>query len=237
MGLFGNLLGGILGGGSSIKTGKDNEKLIQSLRQEDQKFNTEQWDKAAQYNRPNQSSDFGSLTWSKDDKGNWTQTNTLNPAEQARLADFRQIAANRMGAAAGMSMTSPNINYNAFPSQAAANWKGPPPGALNQYDPFANFGNASGPAAGGGAVGGPAPQQGNPVMIPGPSGGGGMLGQNWPVTPQGPAPAPAPAPAAPAAPQQPGQDAIAEALRKFQEEQALAAWQQRDYQDSLTKGA
>lgn len=210
MGFFGNLLGGILGGASASKTGQDNEKLIQSLRTGDQEFNTAQWDKAAQYNRPNQSSDYGNLTWNKDANGNWTQTNTMNPAEQARLADLRAIQESRMGAARGMNMNAPNINYGAFPSQAASNWKGPQAGALNQHDPFANF---AGPTGGGAAVGG-AQNQGNPVNFQayqaptGPSAGGAAL-----------APAPAPsAPAAPAAAAQPDMEAI---WKYIQEQQAL----------------
>jgi hypothetical protein len=212
MGFLGNLLGGILGGASASKTGKDNEKLIQELRTGDQEFNTAQWDKASLYNRPNQYSDYGSLTWGKDPTtGQMTQTNTMNPAEQARLGDFRAIAADRMGAARGMSMTSPNINYNAFPSQAASTWKGPQAGTLNQYDPFASF---AGPTGGGAALGGGQPQSSsNPVNFQayqpptGPSAGGAAL-----------APAPAPsAPAAPAAPQMSQEDI----WKYIQEQQAL----------------
>jgi hypothetical protein len=211
MGIFGDLLGGILGGASSIKTGRDNEKLIQGLRTGDQEFNTAQWDRAAQYNRPNQVSDYGSLTWSKDPTtGQMTQTNTMNPAEQARLADLRAIQESRMGAARGMSMTSPNINYGAFPSQAAQNWNGQT--GRSGYDPFSAF---AGPSGGGAALGGGQPQSsGNPINFQayqppaGPAAGGEVLG-------------PAPAPSAPAAPAAAPQQSMEDIWKYIQEQQAL----------------
>jgi len=180
MGIFGSLLGGILGGASSIKTGRDNEKMIQQMRQDDQKFNVEQWDKASQYNRPNQSSDFGNLTWSKDANGNWTQSNMLAAPEAARLQDFRQMAANRMHAANQIDFTKP-MTYDTTPyqSKAAQNWNGKT--GLSGFDPFAAF---SSPSADGAALGGGgAPPQQPAPPIAGPSAGGAALG-----SPSNPAP-------------------------------------------------
>jgi hypothetical protein len=43
----------------------------------------ESYNKALQANRPNQVGPTGSLNWSQDPSGNWTQTTTMNPQEKA----------------------------------------------------------------------------------------------------------------------------------------------------------
>lgn len=48
------------------------------------------YDKALQANRPNQVGPTGSLTWSQDPSGNWTQTTTMNPQEQAIMEAGQQ---------------------------------------------------------------------------------------------------------------------------------------------------
>lgn len=48
-------------------------------------------EKTAQQNRPSQNTAMGSSTWTKDAAGNPVQTQTLNPAEQARLDQQRDI--------------------------------------------------------------------------------------------------------------------------------------------------
>ena len=91
------LLGGLLNKKSGDKAAQTSERMSEADRQ----FTRDMYDKTLQANRPNQQSDFGALTWAKDANGNWTQQNRLNPAEAARLEDFRQVAADRMAAAKG----------------------------------------------------------------------------------------------------------------------------------------
>jgi hypothetical protein len=67
--------------------GKGSEKPAapnySALAMQDQAAKQQSYDKALQANRPNQVGPTGSLTWSQDPAGNWTQTTTMNPQEQA----------------------------------------------------------------------------------------------------------------------------------------------------------
>lgn len=48
-------------------------------------------DKQTAANRPDQITPWGSSTWAKDANGKWTETQTLNPAEQAQLDSQRTV--------------------------------------------------------------------------------------------------------------------------------------------------
>lgn len=63
-------------------------------------------EQTAAQNRPTQNTAMGSTTWSKDASGNPVQTQTLNPAEQARLDQQRGIYGGLLDQA-GKSMSSP----------------------------------------------------------------------------------------------------------------------------------
>lgn len=54
-----------------------------ALAQQQGEMNKQAWEQNLLANRPNQSNQFGSLTWSQDPTtGQWTQTNTLNQPQQ-----------------------------------------------------------------------------------------------------------------------------------------------------------
>jgi hypothetical protein len=54
-----------------------------ALATQDQAAKKASYDEAVRANRPNQVGPTGSLTWSQDPAGNWTQTTTMNPQEKA----------------------------------------------------------------------------------------------------------------------------------------------------------
>jgi hypothetical protein len=59
-------------------------------------------DKQTAENRPNQNTPWGSINWTQDDKGNWTQNVSLSPAEQAALDSQQRIKQGMSGIAEGM---------------------------------------------------------------------------------------------------------------------------------------
>jgi len=63
-------------------------------------------EKTAQQNHPTQSTALGTSTWTKDAAGNPVQTQTLNPADQARLDQQRGIYSGLLGQAQN-SMAAP----------------------------------------------------------------------------------------------------------------------------------
>lgn len=105
-------LSGILGGALGAFGGKKQSDLGKEQRAQD----AARWAETLAYNRPNQNNPFGSMAWTKDDKGNWTQNVTFNPAEQERLDMFRNLAKNRMNMAQGMDLSryGKPIDYNAL---------------------------------------------------------------------------------------------------------------------------
>jgi hypothetical protein len=93
---------GVVGGAMNAHAGKQNAQTAQGMSEADRQFYRDTYNQSLQDNRANQQTDFGSLSWQKDPTtGQWTQQNRLNPADAARLEDYRQIAADRMGAARG----------------------------------------------------------------------------------------------------------------------------------------
>lgn len=183
---------GLLGGFMKKKSGDDSAKVAAEMAKADREWQEKMYGQSLQDNRPNQVSDFGSLTWDKDpNTGAMTQTNKLNPMDAQRLQDFRGVQQRRMDA-----LTGANGAHGGF-STSGIDW-----GALGHEKQAAALGLYSGGSAGGAALAGPAaaPQPQGPAPAP--------------AAPQ----APAPAPAAPA--QDPA--ALAAALRKQQEEQLLA---------------
>jgi hypothetical protein len=85
------------GGGGAVS----NKKL---KKQADYQFGLEQ--KAQQTNldanRVNQEGPWGSVNWSQDPSGRWTQSTTLNPAEQQRLDQQRGLLTGLGGVAQGL---------------------------------------------------------------------------------------------------------------------------------------
>jgi hypothetical protein len=53
-------------------------------------------------NRPNQNTAFGSTQWSQGPDGQWTENQTLNPADQALLDQQRQFQGQQQGIASGL---------------------------------------------------------------------------------------------------------------------------------------
>ena len=62
-----------------------------ALAEQTAKSQNEQLKWQTNANRPNQNNPWGSVSWSQDPQGNWTQNVTLNPAEQAQLDANRGI--------------------------------------------------------------------------------------------------------------------------------------------------
>lgn len=205
---------GVVGGLLQKKAGDKNAQQAQQMSEADKQFYRDQYNQSVKDNRVNQSNDFGSQAWTQDPKtGQWSQTNTLNPAEQSRLQDYRQIAADRMRAAGGINLDylSKPLNYN-----------------TQTIGPNVNGGSVGNPTyardPGLTPIGGGAQQGGNgynglrPGQAPPSSAGGNMLGpppmaqdQNQGNAPMAhaqintmPPPAAAPPPAAPDAPTAPG---------------------------------
>lgn len=100
IGVGGSLIGGLMGKDEA----KDQRQAVAQMTEEDRKFTKEGWEAALRANRVNQYNPFGGSEWVQDEKGNWVQRQFLNPAEQSRLDDFRQIAANRMAAGGGINL-------------------------------------------------------------------------------------------------------------------------------------
>lgn len=88
-----------------------------ALGERDRQSNIDQTNLQTMANRPNQSTPWGSSSWTKDPvTGQWTQKQELNPQDQARLEQFRQIAGNRMQNAQGVRLGSGNVDYSKIPS-------------------------------------------------------------------------------------------------------------------------
>ena len=180
---------------SANKTGKQQQQAAADMSADERQFAKEQYNQQLQDMRPDQKTDYGELTWTQDkDTGKWTQENKMNPAEAARLGDYRQIAADRMAAAKGISsqFAQGGINYEALGLGKLASAAGVQGG-----------GNSTAASAGGNVIGQPswgmgqkqgmgfppnkpmpgfAPPGVTPNMAPG-GAGGGML---QPPSPQGP---------------------------------------------------
>jgi hypothetical protein len=111
-----------------------------NMAAEDRDFTKEGWEAALRANRVNQYNPWGSSEWVQDEKGNWTQNQNLNPAEQSRLDDFRQIAANRMNAGKGINLShfSTPMDYESMGLGAIARAAGVQPGGTTGQRPWAN---------------------------------------------------------------------------------------------------
>lgn len=80
--------------------GQSRQPSMSDAAGQDRAYNEAMWTRALQANRPNQSTPWGSSSWTQDPQtGQWTQTQTLNPQDQQRLDMFRGIANQRMQAA------------------------------------------------------------------------------------------------------------------------------------------
>jgi hypothetical protein len=94
--------GSIIGGIMNKKSGDSAAKNSEAMAKADRDWQEKMYGKTLQDNRPDQTNDFGQLKWTQDPTtGKWSQTSHLNPAEAARLEDYRQIAADRMATAKG----------------------------------------------------------------------------------------------------------------------------------------
>lgn len=87
-----------MGGGGA----KNSNKAIK--KQADYQFNLNQQAQQAslEANRVNQVNPWGSTNWSQDPSGRWTQTTTLDPAEQQRLDQTRGLLTGLGGVAQGL---------------------------------------------------------------------------------------------------------------------------------------
>lgn len=206
--------GTLLSGYMSSQSGKKQQQAAQQDSAADRDFQREMYGRQLQDSRANQSTDWGDLTWEQDPKtGKWTQKNTMNAAEQGRLEDYRQIAADRMANAKGLSANLPQgaINYDALGLGKIASAAGVQGGGNSdaQADARAGKGIVGMPGfsnqqmrgmqppprpMGGGSMMGPPPGQGGPGG-PGPAGIPG--GQRQPYVPAQVRPTPPPQPAAP----------------------------------------
>ncbi len=84
-------------------------------------------DKQTQANRPNQVNQFGSMNWSQDPQGNWTQTTTLNPQTQGLFDSYMQQAGQSANQVA---------NQGAFnPTGAGSMQQFNPSGGMLQFNP------------------------------------------------------------------------------------------------------
>lgn len=150
---------------------------------QDREFSRQMWNDMLQAQRANQVNPHGSLTWTKDDKGNWTQTTAYNPQEQARLDMFNKIAADRMNRAGkvDLSVYDKPMDWNALGFGALASAAGVQPGGTtgsrpwyNTISPYSNLGGrgmgpntnpnqgGAGDFASGFGLGGSSPQAGQP---------------------------------------------------------------------------
>lgn len=216
----------LYGGYQQSQAGKKQQNAANEMNQQDRDFQREMYGRQLQDSRANQSTDFGDLTWTQDPKtGQWTQTNKMNDAEHGRLEDYRQIAADRMASAKGISQQFPQgaINYDALGMGKIASASGVMGGGKS--DAIGDARNGVGivgmpgfsqqqmqgmGSAGGGMMGRP-PMGQPPMGPPGGDGGPGPAGMpqgRQPYTPAQVRPTPPPAPAAPppapAAPPPPG---------------------------------
>jgi hypothetical protein len=107
-----NVAGGLL----QKKTGEKNSQNAEDMAAADKTWYADEMAKSLRANRPNQETPFGNSTWTQDEKGNWTQKMTLDPQDQERLGQFRQMAGGRMTAAnqQDMSRYAKGIDYNAI---------------------------------------------------------------------------------------------------------------------------
>jgi hypothetical protein len=87
---------GVVGGAINAKSGKQAAQTSAGMSQADRDFYNQTYQQSLGDNRATQTNDFGTQGWTKGPDGKWTQENKLNPAEAARLEDYRQVAADRM---------------------------------------------------------------------------------------------------------------------------------------------
>jgi hypothetical protein len=191
----------LIGGMFSKKGGQQSTAQAQGISQADKDWMAAQVDKQTAANRVNQSNDYGASTWSQDPKtGQWSQSTTMNPAEQARLQDFRQMAANRMAAANSMDLSKPmdwsHGNVSSGPNAPGGVVATPRQGHYgpNGYVPAPGM---AGPSGGGAQMAQPAMPQA-PSGMGSPTGwGGGAAPVNAPIAPPSTPAAPAATPTAP----------------------------------------
>jgi len=102
---------GLLGSFLNKKSGDQAAKQSAEMAKADREWQEKMYGRTLNDNRPDQVNDFGSLSWETDPKtGKMRQVSHLNPAEAARLEDYRQIAARRMADVKGGN----KIDWNAL---------------------------------------------------------------------------------------------------------------------------
>ena len=225
---------GLLGSFMNKKSGDSAAKNSEAMAKADREFQERMYNQSLQDNRSNQTTDWGKLTWAQDPTTKkWTQENKLAAPEAARLEDFRQIAADRMGAAKGgykADWNSIGFGHLAKAAGIGQGDTGEAPWMKQKYSSSANDFLRNGQAPGyhpGGAnaippaygpttsqpAGPPAAPPQHAEISP-----GYQAGQQFAPPPA----APAPAAAAPAV--DPNLQAQADALRRQQEEQQQMQW-------------
>ena len=88
-------------------------------------------------NRPNRETAYGSERWTQDPGGNWTQTTTLNPAEQAQLDANRGIQKGLTDTASGLLGQAQGSLQNPLTTAGLPAWQGYDTSKLAQVDPNA----------------------------------------------------------------------------------------------------
>lgn len=101
--------------GKSSKTPKAPDYSGALNTQVDQ--NKQSWQDALQANRPTQVSDTGSVSWSQDNNGNWTQTSSLNPDQKQLLNSQTGLQQGLTNAATGMmgGLDTSQVNLSGAP--------------------------------------------------------------------------------------------------------------------------
>ena len=86
-------------------------------------------------NRPNQTNPYGSSQWTQGPGGQWTQNVTLNPAEQQRLDQQRQLQGSMTGAAQGLLGNAVNSLRDPLSTNGLPAMTGYDQSKLAQVDP------------------------------------------------------------------------------------------------------
>ena len=85
-------------------------------------------------NRPDQYNPYGSVKWSQDPTGKWTQTTSLNPAEQELLDSNRSINLGLNKTAGGLLGQAQESLSNPLTAEGLPEWSGYDPSKLQGVD-------------------------------------------------------------------------------------------------------
>ena len=182
----------LIGGAMQSSASKKNANTAASNSAADREANAANYERALQALHAKQSNPYGESSWTEGADGKFSQTTTMNPADQQRLDQWRQIQANKMNVAG-------NFDYGSLTNADR----------FNRFDSTGNGGFTMRPQA--------PPQMAAPGVAASAGGqllGGGMSG-NAPV-----APPQAAAPVAPVAAETPPFDQKAYMDKLWQESQA-----------------